>query len=63
MSRNGDTFTVTVLNSMPTGDPVCTMICGTYEPRIDLGRDFRPGTTYTVHVSDRTTTFKTYARR
>ena len=57
--RNGDTFTVRVLNSMPTGDVACTMIYGTYELSLDLGRDFRAGGTYTVNVNDRTTTFKT----
>lgn len=59
MSRSGDVFTVRVLNSMPTGDPICTMIYGTYDLTIDLGRDFVIGTTYTVHVNDTTTTFKT----
>jgi len=59
VSRNGDTFTVTVLNSMPTGNPACTMIYGTYDLHIDLGRDFRAGATYTVHVNDKTTMFKT----
>lgn len=57
--RTGDTFTVRVLNSMPTGDVMCTMIYGTYELNIDLGRDFRAGGTYTVNVNDKTTTFKT----
>ena len=57
--RTGGTFTVTVLNSMPTGDPVCTMIYGTYELDIDLGREFAPGATYTVRVNDKTTTFRT----
>lgn len=59
LDRVGDTITVSVLNSMPTGDPICTMIYGTYELSIDLGSDFRPGATYTVRVNDRTTTFKT----
>lgn len=59
MSRTGDTFTVRVLNSMPTGDVMCTMIYGIYELSIDLGRDFRAGGTYTVNVNDKTTTFKT----
>jgi hypothetical protein len=59
VSRTGDIFTVSVLNSMPSGNPVCTMIYGTYELDLDLGRDFSPGTTYTVHVNDKTTTFKT----
>ena len=59
ISRTGDTFTVRVLNSIPTGDVACTMIYGTYELNLDLGRDFRAGGTYTVNVNDRTTTFKT----
>lgn len=59
VDRSGETITVTVLNSVPTGDPVCTMIYGTYELTIDLGSDFRAGTTYTVRVNDRTTTFRT----
>ena len=58
VTRTGDTFTVSVLNSMPTGNPVCTMIYGAYELNIDLGRDVRPGVTYTVRVNDQTTTFK-----
>ena len=59
VSRTGDTFTVRVLNSMPTGNVACTMIYGTYELNIDLGRDFRAGGTYTINVNDKTTTFKT----
>lgn len=57
VSRIGEVITVTVLNSMPTGNPVCTMIYGTYELNIDLGTDFKRGVTYTVRVNDRTTTF------
>lgn len=59
VSRSGDTFIVTVLNSMPTGNVACTMIYGSYELNLDLGRDFRVGATYTVQVNDKTTTFKT----
>ena len=59
VSRTGDTFTVRVLNSMPTGNVACTMIYGTYELTLDLGRDFRAGGTYTVNVNDKTITFKT----
>lgn len=59
LTRSGNTFTVTVLNSMPVGDPVCTMIYGTYELTVDLGSDFAPGQTYTVQVNDRTTSFRT----
>lgn len=59
VDRAGETITVTVLNSMPTGDPICTMVYGTYELNIDLGRDFTLGTTYTVRVNDKTTTFQT----
>lgn len=59
VTRSGDRFTVTVLNSFPTGEPSCTMIYGTYDLMIDLGSDFQPGTTYTVQVNDKTTTFRT----
>ena len=59
ISRVGDTFTVRVLNSIPNGNVACTMIYGTYELNIDLGRDFRAGGTYTINVNDKTTTFKT----
>jgi hypothetical protein len=50
---------VTVLNWMPTGNPPCTMIYGSYELTINLGSDFRPGTTYSVSVNDKRTTFAT----
>lgn len=59
LTRSGNTFTVTVLNSMPTGDPVCTMIYGTYDLTIDLGSQFELGTTYTVQVNDKSTSFRT----
>jgi hypothetical protein len=58
VSRVGDTIRVTVLNSMPTGDPPCTMIYGSYELNINLGTDFLSGSTYTVNVNDKATTFK-----
>jgi hypothetical protein len=57
VARTADAITVTVLNWMPPGDPVCTMIYGTYDLTIDLGSDFRSGTTYTVTVNDKKTTF------
>jgi hypothetical protein len=56
-ARTGETITVTVLNSMPTGNPICTMIYGTYELNINLGSDFESGRTYTVRVNDKVTTF------
>ena len=59
VTRAGDGFTVTVLNTMPDGNPVCDMRYGIYELNLDLGREFRPGATYTVQVNDKTTTFKT----
>ncbi len=55
--RQADAITVTVLNWMPAGSPPCTMIYGTYVLNINLGSDFRPGTTYTVSVNDKRTTF------
>ncbi len=57
VDRSGDIVTVTVLNSMPPGNPICTMIYGTYELNVDLGSAFTRGTTYTVRVNDKTTTF------
>ena len=48
---------MTVLNWMPAGSPPCTMIYGSYVLNINLGSDFRPGTTYTVSVNDKKTTF------
>lgn len=59
LTRSGDTFTVTVLNSMPTGNPICTAIYGTYQLSVDLANDLRPGATYTVQVNDKITQFKT----
>ena len=59
VTRSGSTLTVSVLNSMPNGNPICTMIYGQYELDIDLGRDIAVGTSYIVHVNDKTTTFKT----
>jgi hypothetical protein len=55
--RAAETISVTVLNWMPAGSPPCTMIYGSYELNINLGGDFRPGTTYTVTVNDKKTTF------
>ncbi|MDQ2953198.1 MAG: hypothetical protein M3R54_13145 [Chloroflexota bacterium] len=59
VKRSGDTFTVTVLNWMPTGNPICTAIYGMYDLSVDLARDLRPGATYTVQVNNKITTFKT----
>jgi hypothetical protein len=58
VSRTGDTITVSVLNTMPKDDLLCTAIYGTYELNVDLGSSFTVGTTYTVRVNDKTTTFK-----
>jgi hypothetical protein len=57
VDRAGTVVTIAVLNSMPPGNPVCTMIYGTYQLSVDLGTDFVRGTTYTVRVNDKTTTF------
>ena len=54
--REAEAITVT-LNWMPTGNPPCTMIYGSYVLNINLGSDFRRGTTYSVSVNDKTTTF------
>ena len=55
--RVAEAITVTVLNWMPTGSTACTMIYGSYELNINVGSDFRPGTTYSVAVNDKRTAF------
>ena len=55
--RVAEAITVTVLNWMPAGSPPCTMIYGSYELNINLGSDFRRGTTYSVTVNQKKTTF------
>ena len=57
VQRVDETITVTVLNWMPTGNPPCTMIYGSYELNVNLGTDFRHGTTYFVSVNDKRTSF------
>jgi hypothetical protein len=57
LRRSAETVVVTVLNWMPAGNQACTLIYGSYELSIDLGSDFRRGTTYQVNVNDKTTTF------
>ena len=59
VSRAGDTITISVLNSMPNTNLVCTAVYGTYELTIELGSNFAIGATYTVRVNDKVTTFKT----
>lgn len=55
--RVAEAITVTVLNWMPTENRPCTMIYGSYELNINVGSDFRPGTTYSVIVNDKRTDF------
>ena len=57
VARNGNVISVTVLNSMPKGNPICTLIYGMYELNVNLGSDFASGTTYTVNVNDKTVSF------
>lgn len=59
VTRDGDTITITVLNTVPTGDAICTMIYGMYDLTVELGSDFQVGKTYTLKVNDQTTTFRT----
>ena len=55
--RVAEAITVTVLNWMPTSSTPCTLIYGSYELNINVGSDFRPGTTYSVTVNDKRTAF------
>ena len=56
-ARVAETVNVTVLNWMPTGETACTLIYGSYELNINVGSDFRRGTSYSVIVNDKRTTF------
>jgi hypothetical protein len=57
VGRSGNVIEVSVRNSMPVGNVVCTMIYGMYELNIPLGSDFVSGQTYIVKVNDRQITF------
>ena len=57
VARVGEAITVTVLNWVPTGIVACTAIYGSYELSINIGSDFRSGTTYAVSVNDKKTAF------
>ena len=57
IQRVAEAITVTVFNWMPTGNPPCTAIYGSYELNINLGSDFRRGATYAVNVNDKRTSF------
>lgn len=54
ITREGNTFTVTILSERPK-DAYCTMILKFYEENIPLG-EVAPGD-YTVHVNDQSATF------
>jgi hypothetical protein len=51
MTRAGNDIRVAVYNTLPTGNPVCTAIYGTYELSIDLGTNFVSGQEYRVNVN------------
>ena len=57
VARADQLITVTVLNWLPAGNPICTAIYGSYELAINVGSDFRSGASYSVNVNDKTTTF------
>ncbi|MBE0438010.1 MAG: hypothetical protein IBX56_19695 [Methylomicrobium sp.] len=57
VSREGNEIMIQVMNTMPPGDPVCTMIYGTYPVKVNLGSHFVSGETYTVNVNGTIETF------
>jgi hypothetical protein len=57
VSRVGSEYKVEVTNTLPTGNVPCTMIYGSYETSVSLPGPFVSGTTYTVLVNDKLTTF------
>jgi hypothetical protein len=58
VTRNGNVFQITVTNTVPTGNPPCTMIYGSYELNISLPGAFVSGASYTLQVNDKQTTFR-----
>jgi hypothetical protein len=56
VQRQGNTFTISILNSEPTGNQICTTILRTYEVKITL-TSLTAGQTYTVRVNDKQATF------
>ena len=56
MERSVSTFKITVTVRRPR-DAVCAQVYTTFEKYENLGSDFVPGETYTVHVNDQTTSF------
>lgn len=56
--RDGTSVRVLVWNSMPVGNVACTLIYGTYRLTVEMGADFVSGMVYTVHVNDRTLSFR-----
>jgi hypothetical protein len=57
VKREGDVFTVTVLNSVPVANTPCTLIARTYEARVTITDSLQAGRTYTVKVNDKQATF------
>lgn len=57
VKREGDVFTVTVLNSMPAANTLCTQIARTYEVRVTITDSLQPGRSYTIRVNDKQATF------
>jgi len=60
LDRKDATFEIAVLNSMPRGEPACTLVNAAYELEVhlgSLGRHLQPGETYTVRVNGRTVAF------
>ena len=56
VERSVNIFKITVTVQRP-GEAVCAQVYSTFEKYENLGSDFAPGETYTVHVNDKTTNF------
>lgn len=58
VEREGNVFTVTVINTMPApdADVACTMIYGYFDQSVTL-EDIESGVEYTVNANDKTLTF------
>jgi hypothetical protein len=57
VEQTGNEIKVSVYNTMPTGNPPCTAIYGTYDLAIDLGTNITSGQTYRIEVNGTRVTF------
>ena len=55
--RDGDSFVITILNSVPDKNAICTAIYRTYQIQVSIGDSLDAGQTYVVTANDQKTRF------